>query len=191
MVTINLLPNLVLERRRQARLTQIATIATIAWVLVAVVVVLLALTFKEYENHQVSGLTNQYNSLNGDVNSTDNINFRATAAAVQTSLKALDQLQSSYLDPKTILNTVDSLLPRGAYLTDVKLGQANSVSVSAKANSIAEAIKLYYAISQSQSNSKNGSFSYFTNVTWTGINSDGGNTVPISVSGTFVQGSGQ
>ncbi|MFI5240532.1 MAG: hypothetical protein ACHQUB_02390 [Candidatus Saccharimonadia bacterium] len=168
-----------------------ATFALVGWVSLAVIIVLLALSYKAYESHQVTTLQNQYSSLNSDVNSTDNISFRATAVAVQTSLKALDQLQSSYLDPRDVLNTVSRLLPKGVILTNIKISPTQNVVISGKANSIPEAIKLYYAITQSQTNNNNGSLAYFTGVTWSGISSDGGNAIPITVSGNYKAGSGQ
>ena len=179
---INLLPDLVLNRRREARIKQLANLALVGWIAFLVAVVLFTLAYKVFQDKSLENAKEKYKVTNARVNSKDNVKFRKEALEVQASLKALNELFNSQRRLSTVIKRVADVTPAGVKLGEININGEGTVIVTGTASSYAEAGKMVVAMREtSDKNSR------FENVALGGANAaDKG--VAFNVTATFVEG---
>jgi hypothetical protein len=163
-IKINLVPDILQNRRRDAHIRQLSMLALVVWCAVVAVVSLGALGYHAFQNSRLNTAKNTYASLNASVNSKDNVAFRTEALEVQTSLAALDQLVNHQQTLSTINAAFAALMPKEDTLKELDITSARQVSVSAVAPSYASAGSLVAALKDSSSKS-GGAHVWFDNVT--------------------------
>lgn len=168
---INLLPDLVLKRRREARIKQMAAITLVAWVGLVVVACLGAVVYQQAEKSALKSKQTEEKQLDARVNSADNKQFRTQALEVQASLAALDQLINHQHKMSLIISGLASMMPHDVVLGDIELQGSDKLQISGTAPSYLEAGKFEAALKDSQKNSLPGQV-YFTSVELGGATMD-------------------
>jgi hypothetical protein len=152
MIKVNLLPDLVLNRRRDARLRRLVMLGFGAWMGLLALIVLAAFMYLGVKTLQVSSATNEHKKLDAEVNSEDNVAFRQEALEVQASLKALDTLFNEQRRLSLVTAQVAKLTPTTVQLKEVAIRNGNQVIIEGSAKSYDEAGKMLAAFKLSKSN---------------------------------------
>lgn len=151
-VKINLVPDLVLDRRHEANVRQTALVALMAWGALVVVATLGALAFHAYESSRLTNANNTKNALNAQVNSADNVAFRTQALEVQTSLSALDQLFNHQQKQSAVTSAVAAIMPKEVSLKDLSITADQGLTIDGTAPGYASAGSMVAALKASSSN---------------------------------------
>ncbi len=179
---INLLPNLVVKRRRQAQIQRFATLGLFVWFGLLLLGFVGVISYGQYQKSRESSLTAKVKTTDADVNSKANTAFRTEALSVQASLTALDTLLNTQQKLSTINTVLASLTPQGVRLRETRISPDGKVDISATGGSFADAGRLLAAMKASKDQSKTG---YFDTVVLAGANqAEGG--VAFSISAIFV-----
>ena len=181
---INLLPDLVLTRRKEARIKQIALMSLAGWAGVLLVVTLITLGYKVGEDHNKDTQTKAEAALDSKVNSPANKAFRSQAAEVQASLTALDQLFNHQQRMSKIDTRIAELTPKTVQLNTVQIAPDGTVHISASAPSYFDAGQMVAAL-KGTTQSHTSEDIYFKDVALGGANL-GDNKVAFSVTASFV-----
>lgn len=179
---INLLPDVVLARRREAQIKRVATTALVGWFGVLVVVSLLSLGYQQFESKQLASVKTKEAALDAQVNSPQNKAFRAEAQEVQASLKALDQLFNHQQRMTVIESRLAQLTPKEIQLHNVQIDPSGRIQISGTADSYADAGKFVVALKDS----KEAGEVYFTDVVLNGASLGEKGTVAFSLTTTMV-----
>lgn len=183
---INLLPNLVIKRRRQAQIQRFATLGLIVWFGLLVAAGIGVTTYQQYQKSRENSLTAQVKTAESDVNSDANKQFRQEALAVQSSLTALNSLIFSQQKLSLINAVLSQVTPVGVRLRETRISPDGKVDISASAGTYNDAGKLLASMKSSQLQSKNG---HFESVVLAGANqADSG--VAFSITAVFVPAKG-
>ncbi len=189
---INLLPDIVQQRRKDARTKQLATMALAGWFGLLAVVVLGTLAYRGFQNHRFSSATDTYDQVNADVNSDENVAIRAEAQSVQTSLLSLSTLHSSQAKLSVISRLIADKTPPKAKLKDLTITASGALTFTGDAPSYDDASIMVAAMKATADTSALAASSapgYFTKVFLDGVNrTDGGTT--FSISGVYVTKTG-
>lgn len=168
---INLLPDLVLKRRREARIKQMAATALMVWVGILILGCLGSLAYRYAESRTLISRQTAEKNLDAQVNSDDNKRFRAEALEVQSSLSALDQLINHQKKMSLIITGLAAVMPHTVVLGDVELQGNDRIQISGTAPSYVEAGKFEAALKDSQKNTPPGQV-YFSDISLGGASLD-------------------
>ena len=146
MITLNLLPDLVLQRRRDAQTKKLALIGMISWGALLLLVILGTFTYELIEKSSLASATAAKSDLNKVVNSDDMVKFRTEAIEVQTSLKSLDALFNKQTKMSQVNDRLASLTPKTVILTSVNISNSQAITVSGSASSYDEVGKFVVAL---------------------------------------------
>ncbi len=163
MITLNLLPDLVLQRRRDAQTKRLALIGVASWGALVFVVILGVLGYEFFQKATLAKALSTKAELNKTVNSDDNKAFRAEALEVQTSLKALDTLFNQQVKMSTINIRLAELTPKTVVLRSVDIANSRKLSLSGTAASYDEVGKFIVALKKISEKNKDTKI-YFTDV---------------------------
>lgn len=184
MVKVNLIPDVVLKRRREARIRQMSTIGLIAWGILVGATAAIGIIYQLVQTQRLRLAEKQRTELDAQVNSPANVAFRKEAQEVQASLIALDGLINNQKKSTKIFTRLASLIPKGVQLKDINL-TADKLSFSGKASSYAQAGEMVAALKQTSPTDKD---IYFTNVKLGGASvSDAGVSFEISAKYVYVK----
>ena len=168
-IQINLLPDIVLQRRHQAQIRKWATTGLIAWVAAILVVTATAFLYKTFQDTRLSSAQNSEKKLDAVVNSKENVTFRQEALAVQLSLKALDQLFNHQHKMTLINDRLAELTPKQVKLSNVTIDQNGKLALSCTGSSYSDAAKFVVSLKDSGLDIS-GTKVTFTNISFAGAN---------------------
>lgn len=135
MVKINLLPDVVLERRRQARIRRIANLAIMGWVGLFVLVYLSVFAYSRVQVSMRNNALAEEQRLESIANSEENVEFRREALAVQASLDALAQLFETRQSAGQFLQVLSDNATGDMRIRDLIFGQDGAINISGTARS--------------------------------------------------------
>lgn len=194
MVKINLLPDVVLERRKQARIRRIANMSLIGWTVLVLVVLGLAFGYNQLQAHRLEQKQAERDNVNAEANSPENVEFREEALAVQSSLDTLETLYNERQSSVQLLLALMDRIPAEARITEFNYGSDNTVRLGGEAASyrvvsrFEKALKESRSASENEQQAQNGQFAeqsrggYFTNTTLSGVNVAGEGRVRFEMS---------
>lgn len=165
---INLLPDLVVKRRREQQIRRWANLGLTGYLGFLGFLVVAVLGYQVFQTVRLNAAKNKHAEVNAQVNSPDNVAFRREALEVQSSLSALKELFNSQRKLSVIVKRVAELTPKGAQLIEISLGEDGQVSLSGIAGSYNEAGKMVVALRNSKDKSPDKV--YFEEVSLVGAN---------------------
>lgn len=178
---INLLPNLVVKRRRQAQIQRLATLGLFAWGGLLVLATLAVIGYRQFQLSRQDSLTSQVKIIGAEVNSESNTQFRQEALSVQSSLTALDSLIFNQQKLSVINTVLSQLTPEGVRLRETRISPDGKVDISATAGTYTDAGKLLASMKASSQTGEG----HFESVVLAGANqADSG--VAFSITAVFV-----
>lgn len=151
MVKINLLPDVVLERRRQARIRRMANLGIIAWAVVVLVVLLGAFTYSQVQSARLSAAEEERDELDAEVNSPENVAFREEALSVQASLDTLAGLFETRRSAVVFWDTLGTYTPEDVRIDEVNLDSEGALVISGFADSFEDVSAFEQALKESRS----------------------------------------
>ncbi|MEO7617480.1 MAG: hypothetical protein ABIS59_01415 [Candidatus Saccharibacteria bacterium] len=146
MITLNLLPDLVLQRRKDAHTKKLAIMALAVWAVILILAILGSLGYELVQKGLLSNATKAKTALNATVNSEDNVKFRSEALEVQTSLKELDNLYNKQSRLSLVNDRLAFLTPKTIVLKSVTITAAQAVTLDGNATSYDEVGKYVVAL---------------------------------------------
>lgn len=193
MVKINLLPDVVLERRKQARIRRIANMSLIGWTVLVLVVLGLAFGYNQLQAHRLEQKQAERDNVDAEANSPENVEFREEALAVQSSLDTLETLYNERQSSVQLLLALMDRTPPQVRITEFNYGSDNTVQLGGEAASYRVVSRFEKALKESQSTSENEQAQngqpteqfrggYFTNTTLSGVNVAGEGRVRFEMS---------
>ena len=185
MITLNLLPDLVLQRRKDAYTKKLAIMGVIVWGVILVLVILGALGYELVQKGLLSNATKAKNELNATVNSADNMKFRTEALEVQSSLKELDTLYNKQSRLSLVNDRLASLTPKTIILKSVSITSAQSMTFDGSATSYDEVGKYVVALRDELGDTTNDKIT-FTDVKLQAANLGDAGTVRFSMTASYV-----
>lgn len=185
---INLLPDLVIKKRREAEIKRYARLALTAWLGVLVFAVISTVGYQIFQNVTLEAAKKEHAELDSRVNSPDNVAFRKEALAVQASLNAVKDLFNNQRRLSVAISRVSELTPKGVRLSEVNIGEEGQLTVTGTAGSYAEAGKMVVALRNSKDKAKDGQ-PYFEKVVLTGANQANA-AVAFSITANYVSEGG-
>lgn len=135
MIKINLLPDLVLQRRKEARVKKMATFALMAWTGLIVFILVLAISYGQYQKFTLAKAEESRQELDLVVNSPENVEFREEALAVQNSLNALQELFLSRQSAAEFFEVLAAAMPDSVRIVELGFNDQSSVSIVGSARS--------------------------------------------------------
>ena len=182
---INLIPDVIQKRRRDARIKRLTNLALMGWLVGLGVVVLLMLGFLGIQKLSLRSAENKKQELDARVNSEENVAFRREALEVQASLNALKDLFNRQRKFSTALDSLAALTPSGVRVRDFALTEDNRVTITGHATSYVEAGKMVVAMKQSESKQKDEPKAHFATVAMGGA-SQSESGVDFSITASYV-----
>lgn len=181
---INLIPDIIQNRRREAKVKKMATMGLVGWLALLAVITLGTLGYLGIQNVAHSRAQKQHDELNAKVNSPENQKFRKEALEVQASLSALKDLFNHQRKLSVAMKSVADLTPKSVRLKDINLTADSRIVIAGRAGSYEEAGKMVVAMKESESKAKDDQ-AFFTNVALGGAN-QGDVGVDFTVSADYV-----
>lgn len=190
MVKINLLPDVVLERRRQAKIKRIANLSLVGWAGLVLLVLLLAFGYNQWQSRQLEQTQSERDEVAAEAFSPENVSFRQEALSVQSSLDALVQLQNERQLTTRFLATLSRNMSEDIRITSLGYETDNTINIGGRAPSYQAVGSFESALKNSQpapdgdqsSNQQNG---YFSGVSLSGVNAAGGGEVRFELSAQY------
>lgn len=180
-IQINLLPDIVLKRRKEAQIRSWATSGLIAWIVVVLVITMTAFLYKTFQDARLASANSSKKKLDAVVNSKDNVAFRKEALSVQLSLKALDDLYNKQQKMTLINKRLAELTPKQVRLSSVGMS-GGKILLSCSGASYSDAAKFLVSLKDS-SQDMSGTKVTFSDIKFSGANlSTGG--VSFSITAT-------
>lgn len=181
MVKINLLPDVVLERRRQARIRRIANMSLISWTVLVLVVLGLSFGYNQLQAYRLEQRQEKRDTVDAEANSPENVEFREEALAVQSSLDTLETLYNERQSSVRLLLGLMEHIPAEVIITELNYGSDNTVQLGGEAASYSVVSRFEKALKESRPTSgdeqrQNEQLAeqtrggYFTNTTLSGVN---------------------
>lgn len=181
MVKINLLPDVVLERRRQARIRRIANMSLVGWTVLVLVVLGLAFGYNQLQAHRLEQKQAERDTVDAEANSPENVEFRKEALAVQSSLDTLETLYNERQSSVQLLLALMDRIPDKVRITEFNHGSDNTVRLGGEAASYRVVSRFEKALKEPRpingdEQEQNGQFAeqsrggYFTNTALSGVN---------------------
>lgn len=183
-VQINLLPDLVLKRRHEAKVKQWALSGLIAWVALVLVVVLGTYGYSAFQSQRLKSAKNEVARLDTTVNSDENVAFRKEAQEVQASLVALDSLYNNQIRNSAILAQLALLTPKTVKLVNVSISDTAAISLGGTATSYEEVGKMIASFKESEKYGKDKGVN-FNNIVFNG-SSLSGTTAKFSMTMAYI-----
>lgn len=147
---INLIPDVVLNRRREAQLKKMTNLALFGWMAALAAIVVIMLGALAFQKLSLKSAQSKQQEINDRVNSKENKEFRKEALAVQASLTALKDLFNNQRRFSVALESLSSVTPKTVQVKDFTLTDADAVTISAQATSYVEAGKMIVAMKESE-----------------------------------------
>ncbi len=190
MVKINLLPDVVLERRRQAKIKRIANLSLAGWAGLVLLVLLLAFGYSQWQSQQLEQTQSERDEVAAEAFSPENVSFRQEALSVQSSLDALVQLQNERQLTTQFLATLSSNMPEDIRITSLGYETGDIINIGGRAPSYQAVGSFESALKNSQPTSdgdqpSNQQSGYFTGVSLSGVNAAGGGEVRFELSAQY------
>ncbi|MEX0749089.1 MAG: hypothetical protein WD467_01640 [Candidatus Saccharimonadales bacterium] len=135
MVKINLLPDVVLERRRQARIRHIANLSVLAWLGLFLAIWLGVFAVARVQVVMRNNAVDEQQRLESIANSEESVAFREEALAVQSSLEALAQLFVDRQSAGQFLQVLADTSTANVRVRDLIYGRDGAISISGTARS--------------------------------------------------------
>lgn len=193
MVKINLLPDVVLERRKQARIRRIANMSLIGWTVLVLVVLGLAFGYNQLQAYRLEQKQAERDTVDAEANSQENIEFREEALAVQSSLDTLETLYNERQSSARLLLGLMDRVPAKVRITEFNYESDNTVRLGGEAASYRVVSRFEKALKESRPTSRDeqgqnrqlssqSQGGYFTNTTLSGVNIAGEGRVRFEMS---------
>lgn len=151
MVKINLLPDVVLERRRQAKIRRTANAGLVAWAVLVLLVLGLAFGYDQLQSYRLDQKQAERDEVDAEANSPENVAFRQEALAVQSSLDALEELYGRRQLATQFLDALSRNIPENVRVSDLSYESDGTVRISGRAASYETVSTLENALKNSQS----------------------------------------
>jgi hypothetical protein len=150
LIRVNLLPDLVLNRRKEAQMKRLATLVLGGWLGAIGVLTVATLIYAGVQQALLNSATSKRDILNADVNSAANVAFRKEALEVQASLLSLEQLFNNQQRFSLINKRIAELTPKTVKINELIITSDKSVRLTGTAKSYAEAGKFLAALKESK-----------------------------------------
>lgn len=164
-IKVNLLPDIILQQRHEAQLRQRITFGLLGWLGVLVLFGGGTFLYQAFENNRLNGAQNDFDTLDADVNSEENVAFREEALLVQRGLEILSELTVDQTIPSQMLRTLAANTPEEVRLRDVTLSEDETIIITAEGPDHSASSRMLAALGTSQSRYVEGSgLGYFLDV---------------------------
>jgi azurin len=186
MITLNLLPDLVLQRRKDAHTKKLTIMGLIVWAGILVLAILGAFGYELIQRGILSSALKAKTELSATVNSEDNVKFRTEALEVQTSLKELDVLYNKQSRLSLVNDRLAFLTPKTIILKNVTITSSQGVTLDGSASSYDEVGKYLVALRDELGSASSTDKITFTNVKLQAANLGEVGTVRFSMTASYL-----
>ena len=165
-VLVNLLPDIILQQRHEARIRRLATFILFGWIGLLVLLWLVFFGWSQFKKAQLSRAQKSRDVLNAQVNSDEQIAFREEARQVQNGLLLLSNLFDNQKLPAQLVVSVAANMPSEVVLRDLLVDEDEDIRLTGFAPDYADVSSLVGAfINSEQLAEKIEGLGYFSNVT--------------------------
>lgn len=185
-IQVNLIPDILLQRRREAQLKRYITSAFLGWVGLLLLIGLIMLGVKGFTASRLENSKKQFAQRNAEVNSPDNMAFREQAKQVQLSLDSLSTLFAAQELPSDLLVTLSANLPKDIIVQELAVQSEQIVIFSAFADSYAKVSATVSALETSAERTVGSAAGYFTNISLSQVSSSDVGEYRYSVTAQYV-----
>ena len=161
-VKVNLLPDIILQQRREARLKQLLGVIFIGWIIFLVLVAFLLFSYAEFTQSRLESFKKETEQLDSEVNSEENIAFRLRVQQIQLALDSIEDLLTSQNLPGQMLRTIAANTPSGVAVSTITLNEEGIVTIEGFATTREEVAVFIAGLERTVNNqSLNNDLGYF------------------------------
>ena len=194
MIKINLLPDVVLERRRRARIKWIANLALIGWCGLVLLVLLAAFGYNQWQSSRLESARAERDEVEAEAFSPENVEFRREALSVQSSLDGLVRLRDRRQLVTEFTDALQRNMPRDVRIVSLNYETGDIINIGGQAASYEAVSNFEHALKNSRPSSDADSNEplpgYFENTSLTGANVAGQGRIRFQISTEYVAPSG-
>ncbi|HIA92329.1 TPA: hypothetical protein EYO12_04440 [Candidatus Saccharibacteria bacterium] len=134
-IKINLLPDIILQQRREAFVKKVIDFVFIGFMGLLVLVWLILQLLVASSNSSVTSITEEKQQLSEEVNSDANIAIRNEAAKIQNALDSLIALYETQSKPAELLRKLAAVVPEDVIISELSQSDEGLISVTGTSTS--------------------------------------------------------
>ena len=134
-IKINLLPDIILQQRREAFIKRMIDYTFIGFMVLLVGFWLLLQLIVATSNNSLTNAQGEKEQLNEEVNSEENIAIRNEAAKIQNALDSLTTLYETQSKPAELLRVLASVVPPEVVIDELTQSEEGTTSITGTSSS--------------------------------------------------------
>lgn len=149
-IKINLLPDLILQQRREARIRQFIDIAFIAWLALLALFAMGLIFANSLASNKLENAERAQEELDDEVNSEANVAFRREASQVQVALNSIQGFINGQNQPGQMLETLALSTPEGVSIREISVTESGTIFIDGNADSNESVAQLIAGLNDSK-----------------------------------------